>query len=795
MTGNSGLAESVASGVLGRRRNSTWVPFAPTNLDMELVEAADAALTARVPLGVVLPPGSDSSAVLLGAAAVVGAVLQRGRLDVEVAVASTRFVDRSLYDELTFRAEQLASFVPRAGLTGDGRAFVIGKPRRDTGGRLYIVGRAARLDVLLEDLEGLIVTADAVEPDALRGLLHRAGVRVPVVYLTEDPYDPGLDLVREAGGVVWGWDAACLPALAEPAIPPRTAGADPLLAGSDALRGVAAAEVQVRIPQRGGDLDVMLDVLWRATGVLCGELGSEGARSSGRATGLLWAYRVFHGLGMLPTAPSAFDRHLGVNPYRIRFDTAVDTARSFAEHSPKTGKDAWHRWADALAAALKVAEAQPRTAQIVDWARERVESGLPGIVLVRGVTAAVVLVQALHESPATPLGWDRLVEVWTLAELGRGAIDVAAELCVPGRLPRSRSSVFALPPAGGVTVLACGPVEGHRVLQQVSAAKARMGALRRETVQVSAPRLGMAPRVGLTDFDPAAGLKVVEGQVRRALTDDELTGADEQVWEPFTVDVASVLARLAPHDEDQSPMRSDGVKGDGPVTAIAIYVHSTEGPKLLFVPANDILTRRRGTSLARVAAKSLTAGDRLLLVDQAARTDLRFALTDKLSERMEYRTLRMVIDFWHERAAKAGCLPGLTQQAILDRMTGTRITSAATIGSWIRGTVYGPEDSEDLARFARAVGDESLLAQTDGVAAALRTLRRVHIKLGFWLASQTSDAGGRAPEAVIDNELGVRVADLLDTIAEYEITGVDLAEQSVPAHVVGLLTDRTLMTD
>lgn len=795
MTGNSGLAESVASGVLGRRRNSTWVPFAPTNLDMELVEAADAALTARVPLGVVLPPGSDSSAVLLGAAAVVGAVLQRGRLDVEVAVASARFVDRGVYDELTFRAERLASFVPRAGITGDGRAFVIGKPRRDTGGRLYIVGRAARLDLLLENLEGLVVTADAVEPDALGRLLFRAGDRVPVVYLTNDPYDLGLDLVREAGGVVWGWDAPCLRGLAVLATPQRRAGAGPLLASPDALRGASAAEVQVRIPQCGGDLDAKLEVLWRATGVLCGELGSDVASSSGRAIGLLWAYRVFHGLGMLPTTPSAFDRHVGVNPYQIRFDTAVDTARSFAEHAPNPVKDAWHRWADALVAALDVAEVQPRTAQIIDWIRERVQSGLPGIVVARGVSAAATLVQALHESPATPLGWDQLVEVRALAELGRGATDAAAELCVPGRLPRSRSSLFALPPPGGLTVLACGPIEGHRILRQASAAKARMDALRRETVQVSAPRLGVAPRAALMAFDPATGLKVVEGQLRRAPTSDELNRADAQVWDPFTVDVASVLARLAPWDGDQSPIRSDGGHSAGPVMAIAVNVDSTDGPKLLFVPANDVLTRRRGKSLARVAAKSLAAGDWLLLVDHAARTDLHLALTDKLSERMEYRTLRMVIDFWHERAAEAGRTPGLTQQAILNRMTGTRITSAATIGSWIRGTVYGPEDSEDLARFARAVGDDALLAQAEGVAAALRTLRRVHIKLGFWLASQTSDAGGRAPEAVIDNELGVRVADLLDTIAEYEITGVDLAERSVPAHLVGLVTDGTLTTD
>lgn len=788
-TRNRGLAESVASGVLGCRRNGMRLPFAATSLDMELVEAADAALGARVPFGVVLPPGSGSAPVLLGAAAVVGAVLQRGRLDVQVAVASTRLADRALYDELTYRAEQLASFVPRAGLTGDGSVFVVGRPRRETGGRLYIVGRAERLDVLVEDLEGLVVTADAAKPDVLSGLLHRTGVRVPVVYLTQDPYDPGLDLMREAGGVVWGWDAACLPELAKPATMPRRADAGPLLAGSDALRCVAAAEVQVRVSQEGGDLDAVLEELWRATGVLSGALGGGVAGSPGRAVALLWAYRVFHNLAMLPTAPSTFDRHAGTSPYRIRFDTAIDTARAFAERAAKVGKDAWHRWADVLAVALEVTEAQPRTAQIVDWVRERVDAGLPGAVLTRSVAAGTALVEALHESPGTPLGWDRLVEVRALAELGRDAVNVPVQLCVPGRLPRSRSNVFALPPSGGVTVLACGPIEGRRILHQASAAKARMSALRRATVQVSAPKLGITPRSGLMDVDPTSGLHVVNDGVHRMLTSDELAGADEQVWEPFTVDVAGMLAHLAAENGDQSPLPSDDGNGDETARAIVVHVDSAEGPQLLFVPANDVLTRRRGTSLARVAAKSLAVGDRLLLVDRAARTDLRVALTDMLSERIEYRTLRMVIDFWHERTAAAGLLPGLTHQTILDRMAGTRITSAGTIGSWIRGTVYGPEDSKDVARFARAVGDDTLLAQAEGVAAALRTLRSVHVKLGLWLAGQVSKAAGRAPEAIIDTELGVRVADLLDAIAEYEITDVDLTERPVPAYVIGVLAD------
>jgi hypothetical protein len=128
---------------------------------------------------------------------------------------------------------------------------------------------------------------------------------------------------------------------------------------------------------------------------------------------------------------------------------------------------------------------------------------------------------------------------------------------------------------------------------------------------------------------------------------------------------------------------------------------------------------------------------------------------------------------------------------ILERMPGTRITSPATIGDWIRGTVYGPGDNEDLKRFARAVGDDALLAQSEAVGAALRTLRGIHIKLGLWLAGQVSGAAGRTPESVVDAELGVCVADLLDAIAEYEVTAVDRTERPTSVDQVGLLMDPT----
>ncbi|MDQ1304699.1 MAG: hypothetical protein QG671_526 [Actinomycetota bacterium] len=769
------------SGLLTRGRDGGQpLPFAPTELDVELLRVADAAMAARIPLAVVVPAVVTAAPVVLAASAVVTAALHRGRLNPHIGVASVRLADRDLYDELAFGEQRLVDFVPRAAMTEAGYPQVIGRPKLDAGGRVYLTGRIARLLPLLERLEGVIIAAGAATADELTAVLQQIGRRVPVIYLTGDPYDTALDAVRGAGGVVWAWDAACLPMLTGPAAVPRRADAGAMLANVQQLQATGSAVVDIVVPRSDGALDSAVDELWKAAGQLVSSADVE-------PVGLRWAWTAFHAAASTPVRPDVYDRFAGTNPYRVRLGALVETARGYAEHTISS-RDVWLRFADALADALCAATEQPRTGQLVDWVTARVEAGERATLLVRGATAAAAVTTALAESQRTPLGWERTVAVQTVMAAARGTVDPGVPVAVVGTLPRGQSGLLALPPAPAVLQLTCGPMEGRRAVRQAVAARARMVQLRMEAFAVSAAVLGVTAGCGLVEPDPAAAVRIVDGGFLRPVAADELAGADDAAWDPFAVDVTGVLrAVIAASEDDPDTLSVRGQTSiDNDVLAIAVHLEDSDGPRVLWLPANVLVTRRRGPTLSQVAAKALQSGDVLLLVDRGARTDLRVALAEKLSERTEYAALRMLVDFWHARAAAARD-SGLTQQQILDRMTGTTVTTASAVGHWMRATVDGPADGADVARFARAVNDDALLAEAERVAWALRTLHSVHRKLGAWLAGQMETVAGRARDSVVDADLGVRIADLLDAIAEHPVMDVDPAEHLVPVHLIGVL--------
>ncbi|WP_449657822.1 DISARM anti-phage system protein DrmE domain-containing protein [Streptomyces varsoviensis] len=117
-------------------------------------------------------------------------------------------------------------------------------------------------------------------------------------------------------------------------------------------------------------------------------------------------------------------------------------------------------------------------------------------------------------------------------------------------------------------------------------------------------------------------------------------------------------------------------------------------------------------------------------------------------------------------------------------MHGTSITSAQTVGTWVRGQVNGPHDPEDVRRFARAVHDQVLLAQAGW---ALKTLQIVHRKAGRWLSTQIAGARSHHDDALIDANLGLRVSDLLESVSAHPVLGIDRAPRDVAAHLVGRL--------
>jgi hypothetical protein len=271
------------------------------------------------------------------------------------------------------------------------------------------------------------------------------------------------------------------------------------------------------------------------------------------------------------------------------------------------------------------------------------------------------------------------------------------------------------------------------------------------------------------------------------------------VWDPFTADVLAILTGIVGADPmlTPSPRGAAAAEGESLVEAIAVYIDEAGpgGRSILLVPPNDLLTRRQGAAVQRVAAKALEVGDTVVLVDRAARRDLFEEIAERLAERPRYVTLTALIDLWHERAAAAAeC--GLTQREILARMAGTAITSPGTVGTWIRGAVDGPLDGADVARFAQAVGDDMLVSIAAQIMPALATMHRVRRRLGYWLAKNVDAAPTETGDALVDAELGVHVADLLESVTDHAVVDIDLRPGRVaPLSALGAVLPARLGED
>jgi hypothetical protein len=793
----AGLSEAVLSGRLRERGSAArrTVPFAPTYFDAELLAAADAAVASHLPLGVVLPFPGAVTPLLLGAAAVVGAVIERHALDVQIAVVSPNLRSRTLYDQLWVKEQRLADFIPRTRIDPDGVVHVMGRPAHDAGGRLHLTGDLTRVAALLPRLNGLVIDAGAVTERELTQILNATWVHLPLLYLTADPGDAGLQVLRDSGGVVWGWDAACLGPLADSAVPPRASDAGPIAADPAMLRAAAQSIVTIRCPQGETEIDEALADLWTALGALSGVYRSAAAADARRdaAEATRWAWGVYNSLALLPVAPGRFDAYVGANPYVLRLGQADVAARAFARNVTGEARQAWYVVADALATALAAAGRLEKLTALIEWVADRTTNARQTLLVVRNAAAAAALAAALNESPHTPADWPVHVHVITLADFAAGRLpDGIEEICLPGTLPRSRAGLLALPHAREVTVITAGSKEARRAARQGIAARALLADVRAETVEYSAPVLGVTIKCTATTPDPADSVRVDEHGVIRAVTTSDL-GADAHVWEPFDADVVAMLrdtvaAGDGRHDlAGVPPVRV--IAGEASVFVPVIALHladGTEGAVLLAEP-NDLLTRRRRGTVERVAAKSLTVGDVIVLVDRSARQDLLDSVTVKLSESPAYAALASLVDFWHERARRV-LLTGMTYREILGRMQpGTAITTEATIGNWVRGSVDGPRDHDDLLRFAIAVHDPELRRRADEVGWALRTLHGIHIKIGLWLAAQVSGAVLSDTDTVIDPALNIHVADLLEAVSTHRVTGVDNSAQTARASELGVV--------
>ncbi|MEV8374974.1 hypothetical protein AB0P21_19710 [Kribbella sp. NPDC056861] len=766
-----GMADAVLREDLRTRSpDGAVVSYLPTLLDLELLRMADAAIATGVPLGIVFPLHAPDAALMLATTSVVGAVLQHRGLDVQVAVAAKHVANPS-YDRLHLRDLRIADFVSRARVLADGTVKVVRESAAGKG-RLYLTGELDRLAALLPSLDAVVADQSGTTPDGLAALL---GQKPAALYLTRSPLDPNLDLLRRQGGAVWGMDSSL----------PNGSDRPSPMASAQLLAASASAPITITAPEQSGPYDHSLTSLWRALGALLGassetsQLSSLGRRADAGA--IRWAWSMFHVAAALPIDSSRYDEVARANPYlpTSRLGEAAAVALEFARAATAGRREAWYEVARAFDDLVR----QPSVKQsaLIGWVAERVSAGQQGAVVARGETMAGAIRTALAESPEVPDGCGQFVRVITFAQLPAVAAQTPLELCLTGAVPRWAAGLLAAPPGAGLTVIAGGPEEAARVRRAVISAREALQEIRRETVTVTATRLGVEPLIEFRPTEPEVGL---------TRYDVPLDAMDNNPWEPFSGDVDQLVIGLL-GEVTERPHLAGGESAQGVADAIAVHL---ENDTVILLAPNSLVTRRRRERLANVAAKSIAAGDILLLVDREARADLLGSVLARLAETTAYSTLLLLITFWHERIglARGG---DRTYADILDRMAGTAITSDSTIGTWIRGEVGGPADKADIERVATAIGDDVLAAQATQVGWALTTLHRVHRKLGRWLAAQLDGAKTTPGDATVDAALGVHVADLLDAVTSWRVVEVEADRYEVGPALLGSILSRTDLDD
>lgn len=494
------------------------------------------------------------------------------------------------------------------------------------------------------------------------------------------------------------------------------------------------------------------------------------------------------------TAPDRYDRYVPRGPYATKLGGAAGHARAVARNSAGAARDAWAAVADAFTDLHAAAAASPKQPLVKAWIDSLAADARRGLLVTRNGAAVAALTATLDESNDVFYGWSDRVRVVSVRDvlLGRVAGLPVDSMLVTGPVPRAYASLIAAPPSSQVFTLAAGTWEAARAARQTTSTLRELGALREATV-TRASTLLRVPAVRSTSAAEADGNEVAvwrDGTVTNVAYLPDGPGGSP--WEPFGLDLLAVIAR-GQRGGDDAAIMAPPTRGavDTTVSVAAIMMTFTDGQCLLVEP-NDVLYRRRGDQARRVAAKALAPGDVVALVDATARRDLFDSVIDVLSELPKYAPLGLLICFWHDRARGARDR-GYTHREILARMRSgsdpTRITTEQAIGQWIRGDSEGPEDRDDVRRFAEAVRDRELAGRAAAVGQALRTSRILHRAVGRWLSAQITGAQLRRDDALIDPELGVHVADLLEAVSVHEVADVGAKLVAAPAGAVGVLLD------
>jgi hypothetical protein len=738
-----------AGGLRLKREIGTTIAIPDDDLDLAFVQLVETTLRRRIPAaGIVVPVAGTTAALAAGVTAALRLIARARNVEGTVVIVTSRPGLRSQLDRLLLGNLPLVETMPRAVISPLGDARAVGRRRNDVSGWVAFTSDLDRAVALRSDV--VVVDGDGHRVDS--SALRDAAGRCPLIYTSASALDPVLSVVSEFG-VVIGFDRGQIASTATGGssfvVPPWTGTA-------------AAGGTHETLGPEATRLDVTLAALWRSL--------ARAQHAGGAAHDLAWAWGVAGALGMLAVPVGDHDRAARVDPWSQILEGSAERALTIAKNNRSRSKDLLEQVADAIEDAVDAAlTTNPKPAALAAIVAEETAAGRRFVIGARSRAAAVATGLHLDELPSVPLAWRDLGRVTTARRiLLDGPGDETCTTIITGPPGSLYAGLTVIPPGGRLVVLTAGAWESSRVRRQIVEASAAVTDTARGAAAITA-----ASRLGVTIFDSAVIEPMVTG--REPMPAAHRKSVPGSPWDPFDVRVVGDLGRREPDTEDRQACDTD-------LATDVITVYTDSGVVLL--PPQQLVSRVRDGEEREVAAKALRAGDMLVLVDAEARADLFELVAARAQELPELAAVVALVDDWHVRAARGPETARLSYDQILSAMTGTSITTAATVGSWVRGDVHGPDDPDDITRFAIAVGDPTLVRRAEATARAIETLRRYRRRLGMMLASAASL---EEHDGWLDARLGIHFHDLATMLTTHLVTRVDPTVTKVRCSVTGRL--------
>lgn len=727
--------------------------FRPTGLDEQILSIADAAISRRVPTGLVLPVGGTNAGIILCAAILVAHVARTKKLAAQIAFMTKQLRLRSFYDSLHFRNQRVAEYFPRTLITADGTATDVGhRPLEFVGktGRLHFATSVRSLGLFGHPLHGIVIEGHPDFEEAVPSLIRDASPHIPILYLASDPADPVLDDLAVLGAV-WGWDGASLRELVS-----TLPNSDFICEAPETLRATAFASYEISCPPQATDIDSALATLWDDLVALQHHPGGVTYEAVG------WVWGVFGSLSHLLSPVETYDRYArgawGTTPLIEAAMRAEAYARNVLNQDDR---EYWQLLAEDLDTAVRAAAStNPKPRAVAEWVRRVVAKNAQGLVVIKNRAGRQALTHYLQERTEIQIGWDSNIRIATFSELLNGKAKlITGETLFAGPVTSTYAGLLALPSSTCLTILGHGPWESSRILRQVSAAARKLDEI------VRGPLRNHAELRLFTRSQAGRQVPGIPPTIRTTgLTSPTNIPPSSQraVWNPFDLRVASAISRS--EVESEGPDITMTSETTGTLDVIVIEFSDAIG---LFEPSHPV-SRLRDGEIHEVAAKSIIAGDRVVLIEGGARRDLFDVIVGKLERLPEFEATVMLIREWHERAARAGHECRLTPYQILQRMgPSAHITSPQAIVTWIRGFVHGPLHAEDIREFGSAVGDRFLVDRWEAVGRALATFRAHRRRVGHMLGRVLSGIkpGELEDSGYFDRRLGIHYSDLTEALS------------------------------